>query len=555
MNCLKKKTSLIIALFFCFIGLSKAQTGDIKGLIIDSEDNNPIPGATVRITEGSQSIATNNNGSFELYKLNPGTYTLEVTSLSYQTLLIRDVKIEADKTLALNLTLKSSQGEHLDEVVVTVSQLRNTNNAVLSEMRGAKQVVSGISQQQIKLSQDRDAAQVMSRIPGLTIVDNRFVMVRGIPERYNQVMLNNAIAPSTEVDKRTFSFDLIPSSVLEKMMIYKSGSPENPGDFAGGLIKVYTNSATGENFTTFSAGSNFRANTTFEPYIYNRTSDIDFLGFDGGERGLPNTFPTENMIELSARSPIRIEAPKLLNNDLSYKNQHAIPDFNFSLGLGRSWNTITGKRISMLSSVNYSQSNQFYARNFNRYEIQDPKDYGTPAPRRLLFLDNHYEKENRIGILTNWALTLNPYHKLEFKNLFNQIGENSSILRSGRDFVQQGDLDRKNYLYEYRSRSIYSGQLEGTHRFQGGRTSLNWIVGSNYLSENQPDLKRFRTTQQAPGSVVFRMEMPSSSNLYDTGRFFGKLSETGLNNSTNLERQLGGTGEDPILLKVGYLVD
>src|SRR5690606_30894607 len=104
-----------------------------------------------------------------------------------------------------------------------------------------KAVVSGISRQQIAVSQDNNAAQAMQRVPGVTVVDNKFVMIRGLSERYNNVMINDVIAPSTEVDKRTFSFDLIPSGALDRMVLYKSGAPENPGDFAGAVIKVFTN--------------------------------------------------------------------------------------------------------------------------------------------------------------------------------------------------------------------------------------------------------------------------------------------------------------------------
>lgn len=555
MNHIEKRVFLLITLLCSLTSLSLAQTGSIKGTIKDNNTNNIITGATVQIVGTPQGVATNTEGYFEISHIEPGKYTLQVSFLSYQDLIVEDVIVEADKIIDLSLELVHSDGELVEEVVISATRLRNTNQAVLSEIRSARQVVSGISQQQIRMSQDRDAAQVMSRIPGLTIVDNRFVMVRGIPERYNQVMLNNAIAPSTEVDKRTFSFDLIPSGVLERMMIYKSGSPENPGDFAGGLIKVYTNSATGENFTTFSVGSNYRSNTTFSPYIYSRISGADFLGFDGGERALPSAFPSSHeLLNLPSNSPTLHEAPKMLNNDLSYQSQNAIPDLNFGVGLGRSWDILGHKRLSMLTSLNYSQSNQYFSRNFNRYLIQDPSDYGTPADWSFTYVDNRYEKENRVGLLTNWSLILDPFNKIEFKNLFNQIGENITFLRSGYDIMIQG-RERRNYMYEYRSRSIYSGQLEGTHRFDAGKTSLKWVFGSNFLRENQPDLRRFRTTQESEGSSVYRLEAPPGSSFYDTGRYFGRLAEIGVNNSVNLERQMGGTTENPILLKAGYLVD
>ncbi len=233
------KLFLTIFLFLFVGGLATAQTGIIGGRVTDANTAETVIGATVKIQGTTQGVATNENGAFEISKIESGTYTLVVSFLGYQELVVEDIDVESDKSVVLNLELQPG-GEELAEVVVSATRLANTNNAVISEVKSAFQVVSGISQQQIKLSQDRDAAQVMSRIPGLTIVENRFVMVRGIPERYNQVMLNNAIAPSTEVDKRTFSFDLIPSSVLERMMIYKSGAPEFPGDFSVGMIILYS---------------------------------------------------------------------------------------------------------------------------------------------------------------------------------------------------------------------------------------------------------------------------------------------------------------------------
>lgn len=539
-----------------FTALSaQAQTGSVTGTITDSQTQETLIGVTVRVEEINRGTATDVDGKFSFSALPAGTYTLTITYVGFNPLKVQAVKVEADKTIDLVLEMAPSTGQTLVEVVVSARRVQNTAQAIISEIKTVKQVVSGISQEQIKMSQDRDAAQVMSRIPGLTIVDNRFVMVRGIPERYNQVMHNNAIAPSTEVDKRTFSFDLIPSGVLERMMIYKSGSPENPGDFAGGLVKVYTNSALDESFTRFSIGSNYRQNTTFQPYLYNRTSSTDFLGFDGGERKLPAGFPTENLRNLPNSSPLLVESPKLLNNDLSYKSATAIPDVNFGMDLGRSWFVGDSKKLSMLSSVNYSQSYLYYEREFNRYEIQDPSDYGTPAPRRLQFTDDRYEKENRVGILTNWALRFSPSHRIEFKNLFNQIGENITVIRNGRDFVQHGTYDRRNYMYGYRQRTIYSGQLEGNHNLKDSETKLTWVVGSNFLRESQPDLRRFRTIQVNRDSDQYEIIPAPSSNLFDTGRYFGKLSEIGLNNSVSVEHPLPGKEENPITLRAGYLVD
>ena len=135
----------------------------------------------------------------------------------------------------------------MTEVVVSGSRVTNTDYAVITEIRKNDLVAVGISSQQITMSQDRDAAQVLKRLPGVTIVNNRFVNVRGLSERYSTVMLNGIIAPSSEVDSKAFAFDMIPSNMLDRMLVYKSGSPELPGEFAGADINIFTKSVVDEN--------------------------------------------------------------------------------------------------------------------------------------------------------------------------------------------------------------------------------------------------------------------------------------------------------------------
>jgi hypothetical protein len=542
-------------LLFTYAGCF-GQFSSLKGSVSDELSSEGIIGANVRIEGTNHGVATDVTGSFELSGVLPGTYQLVISSVGYQTLKLSGITLKGEESATLEIKLKEAV-EMMEAVVVRAARATHTQNAVLSEIRNASQVVSGVSQQQIKVSQDRDAAQVMSRIPGVTVVDGRFVMVRGIPERYNQVLLNNAIAPSTEIDRRTFSFDLIPSQALDRMLVYKSGSAETPGDFAGGLIKVFTNSATEEDFLSISLSGSVRRGTTFHPYLQSQGSKMDILGFDGGFRQLPTSFPSTNLRELSANSPTRVAAAQSLNNNFAPHETNALPDWGIGVTFGKYWQ-IGHARLSNLTSLNLSQSYQSSERDFNRYLERNNSD--APLERRFAYRDNYYEKENKVGILNNWNLNLNAFNKISFKNLFNQIGENTTVLRNGEDFIQQAGYQRKNYLYEFRSRSIYSGQMEGTHIFPSNSSRMNWILGFNYLSENQPDLRRFRTIRNVPGSMTvdgneFRMITPPSSNLYDTGRYFGRLSEKGGSNGLNYDLKIGGSESSPIRLKAGYLID
>ncbi|MFD2967895.1 TonB-dependent receptor [Sphingobacterium bambusae] len=549
------KPKVLVFIFFTWLtNFCLAQTGVLKGRVTDLTGGKVVEGVTVAIANTTITTLTDNEGFFTWNALEPGVYSIILSYVGYQKLTVRDVLIQADQVVTLELGL-SREGKELDEVVVEAKQLANTQTAVIAEVKKAHQVVSGISQQQIKISQDRDAGQVMSRIPGLTIVDNRFVVVRGLPERYNQVMFNNVIAPSSEVDRRTFSFDLIPSNVLDRIMINKSGAPENPGDFSGGLIKVYTSAPTNENFTIFSLGANYRVGTSFKPYVYNRMSGTDMFGFDNSDRPLPSSFPsTLTLRNSSLNDPIRVSAPRLLNNDLSTRQVTAMPDINFGASMVRVWN-FKGQRLSLLTALNYAQSFVYYEREFARYLTQDAANPTAALEPRFAYMDQRYEKENRISALANLTYVFNPYHKIELKSLFNQIGENINLVRSGVDFIQFQENARRNYMYQYRSRTIATEQLEGTHRFAEGRSTLNWVLGLNYLNEQQPNLRRFRTMDNA-GDANYSMIIPPSSNLVETGTYHGDLREIGINHGVNFTQQVGHWDDDmPILLRAGYMLD
>ncbi|TVQ15634.1 MAG: TonB-dependent receptor, partial [Balneolaceae bacterium] len=166
--------------------------------------------------------------------------------------------------------------------------------------------------------------------------------------------------------------------------------------------------------------------------------------------------------------------------------------------------------------------------------------------------DSNFHKENKVNVMSNWKLRLDKQNSISFKNLFNQIGENETIIRNGFDFIQRPDDNLRNYMLGYRSRTIYTGQIEGIHDINQ-KNSLRWVAGGGFLREEEPDLRRFRTfrSQQEP-DANFSMQMPPSSNLFDTGRYFGDLNEYSLNHGADYTRFFSGSLAS---VKAGYLVD
>jgi len=547
----------LLAILFIGMFVPSFGQGNLLGSVYDRENGETIIGANVLIEELGLGSATDFDGLFIVRNIPQGSYTVKISSIGYETKIYQGVEINNQRNTELK-TILSSGTTLLEEVTVVEYKRTHTEVAVLQEIKGAKQVVSGVSSQQIAKSQDGNAAQAMQRIPGVTIVENRFVMIRGLSERYNNVMINNVVAPSTEVDKRTFSFDLVSSDALDRMLIFKSGSADNPADFAGGVIKLYTIDAVEEDYLKLSLGVGFRLGTTGNPYFQSQGSATDFLGFDNGFRSLPADFPGVDELKNSPRnSTLRRDAARSLTNNWNPTQGVALPDHSLGLGFGKNIPLKGGRKLTTLNNINYSTSFLSFERDFFRYFEWEDKT--RPILQRFAYQDDNYQKDTRISVLSNWNLKLSNKSRIKFRNLFNQIGENETILRRGFDFIQRPNDNLENYLLGYRSRSIYTGQLEGEHKIADNK-NMGWVLGFSYLRENEPDLRRFRTYRpKDQGDQPFIMQLPPSSNLFETGRYYGTLNEYSLNQGANYDakKEVSALGSrfSSLLLKTGYYAD
>ncbi len=530
---------VVTALFLLLSTFVLAQNGTLSGKVLDVKTNEAIIGANVIIEGTTVGAATDIDGKFQINNIKPGTYNIIVSFITYKTQKISAVVVESGKVTSLEVPIAEDVAE-LQEVVVTAKREINTDATLIKSIREAKLVVSGISAEQITRLPDRDAAQVMQRVPGVTIVDNRFVIVRGVPERYNQVMINGAIAPSTEIDRRSFSFDLIGAGAIDQMLIYKSATPEMPGDFAGGLIQVVTKQPTNDDFTSVGLSLGYRTTATFQDHKYSNGSSTDWLGYDNGFRDLPADFPTSDILKTSQKnSSLRERAGKSLTNNFAPNTKEAPLDMGFNFGLARSFNV--GKvKFSNLTSFMYSNSYLHSEAEFLRYNSFT----ASTAEKRFEYKDNFYSNDVRFNIVHNWRFDLNDRNSLEFKNLFVQLGEHETTIRTGDDKIQNPNFDRLNYAYHYLSRSIYSGQLSGSHKFGDGSLKVNWLVGLNYIKRNEPDYRRFRTFRDKAASSEdpYTMQLPAAGNVFETGRFWSSLEDKGYSTAADFQKTFGSEG-------------
>jgi hypothetical protein len=516
------KKSILSILFVCMSVVAFAQSGTIKGTILDAKTKEAIIGGSVLLkgTNPPIGMSTDIEGNFEIPNVPTGNHTVVISFVSYKPKEVA-ITVYPNQAVLINSTLEEDVAT-LDEVKIVGQRQTFTDVSVITEIKQAEQIAVGISAQQIQKSQDRDASQVMRRVPGVSIQDDRFVIIRGLNERYNTVMLNDAITPSTEVDVKSFSFDLIPSSAIDRMVIYKSGAPELPGEFSGGVIKIYTKTIPDENGLSLNVSSSYRSGTTFQNALSYQGTSGDAIGFGAGDRKLPGSFPTTNtLLNENRPSETSLNAFRNLPEFFNVKNSAVNPDLRLSLGYNRKM-YLGDKTFTTFNNISYTGSHQVLSTDQYRYLSFDPTQQESTV--WVKYNDQLNAENVRLGVMSNWALILNPNHKIEFRNLFNQLTNKETTLRQG--FTQENGRDVQNYAFRYEAKSIYTGQLSGTHDLSDA-TTVKWTGAFGYTHRDEPDFRRFISSRNIGTQDPFTVEIVPGSNasLARGARFYSSLNE------------------------------
>ena len=232
---MKKRLCVAVGLLMTTMAM---MADNIKGVVVDKATKEPLIGATVMI--GGKGVATDMEGRFDVKGLKRGKYSVIIKYVSYKTMTIDGV-VADDRSQQGDIVVEMESDEQtLGEVKVTGMARRNTEAAMIEAAKVSSVIVSNISAQEIKRTQDNNASEVIRRVPGVSLIEDKFVMVRGLSQRYNNVWINGGAVPSSEADSRAFSFDIIPSSQIDNLVIVKSPSAEYPADFTGGFIQINT---------------------------------------------------------------------------------------------------------------------------------------------------------------------------------------------------------------------------------------------------------------------------------------------------------------------------
>lgn len=542
--------SLLSLLFVCIVQLAFSQSASVAGKITDISTGEELVGITITVEGTTKGAVTDLFGEFVIPNLVPGRYFLLCRNISYEELRY-EISVEEGQTLQLTLNMEVKKITAGKTVEIVASRNYGSEASLNMQIKEATQVVSGAGSEQIRKSQDRDASQVARRISGVTVIDNRFVMVRGLSERYNAVMMNGLLVPSFETDVKTFSFDVIPSGMIDRFLIYKSPSADLPGEYAGGAINVYTLSVPDKPLMVgagFEVG--FRPGTTLRSFNSNVKGAKDWLGFDDGSRQLPSGFPT-NLSDVD--DPAQIEANgKALDNTLFVNETKASLDLRWNANVAQRFDLNKGS-IGYLLALNYSDTYQSLTSYRNKYNVYDFTNEQSDTV--FAFSDDISQRTVRTGGILNFGYQRENY-KIEFKNFLNQSGMEENAIRGGKH-IMNGD-NHNDYSFRYNQRTIYMGQLLGNVDMFNKRGLFEGVVGYSITRRNDPDWRQIAYRKPfEDASMPFAVPLTSAATPEIFGRLFIDMDEDIYSTSMAYEHKLfkiDKTDSDNafVSLKAGY---
>lgn len=488
------------------------QNGVVSGRVVDATTGDPVIGATVLLAGTKLGAKTNTAGSFTIRKVPAGSYEIKASSIGYAPQTVSGLSVSDGRTATIDFSLASKVVEGRS-VTVTAKAHRQSESAALTERRRSAAVSDAVSSEQISRAQAGDAGDAMKRITGVSVVGDKYVVVRGLQERYSTTQLNNVSLPSPEPEKKVVPFDLFPSSMVSRLTTIKTFTPDNPGDFAGALVKIDTKEFPESFLLSTSVGTGMNTETQGVNAIGYAGGD-DFLGVDDGTRALPEGLTAGRRQSNEAQADLL----SAFDNRVYSPQPRTMPvNKSMSLSIGNSFDAVV--QIGLLVSGSYSGSSSFRVEE-QRYPILQRGEDG----RRDLRYDYGVARAERSvlwGGLVNLSAQLAPEHRVSLKGIYNHSSEDETRLVEGH-YNQSTVGDIRYSRLRFIERGLGSLQLDGEHKLEGILDSkLDWRAAISTASRLEPD-NRSVTYFRSEGDTSFAFANNFGSN---NGRFFSELDD------------------------------
>ena len=464
-----------------------SQNSSIKGKVLDAGTAAPIPGATVRIDSSTIAGVTDLDGFFKINNIQPGAYKLIFDGGKQYEIKTKEIIVIETEPTQIDIALErvAIKGPAFK---ITRPKPKTDNVAgFLLVQKNTVTVGDGFTADQAGRAPVKDVTDILKKVNGASIQDNKFVIIRGLNDRYNAAYLNDAPLPSSESDRKAFAFDIFPSNMLDNLVITKTASPDLPAEFAGGIIKITTKNIPDQNFQSFSISGGYNAITTGKNQITYKGGQWDWLGVDDGSRAMPSVIPDKDHFPITIEEQAALA--KKTNIDWGLSNKTFAPNFNLQYSLGFS-DTVAGKPFGVIMALTYNKTNS-YNETIRRGWTGNGSGNTTSSQLDFDYLDKIYSEKVLAGALANFSIKMNRNNILSFKNIYSINSDDRVISRSG----STNPLEANPTLIQsdatwFTGNKIYSGQLIGEHFLPKSKIRFNWVGSMSKIERSIPNLRR-----------------------------------------------------------------
>ena len=518
--------------------------GVIWGTVKETEFHETLVEAPVQVIGKKIQTLSDVEGRFRL-ELPPGTYSLRISYELHKSTRIDGVVVEAGKVIKLDFDLSPDKSA-IDVLEVFEEADKSSLEGIILARQRSKVVGDSVGRAEISKTTDRNAAQAAQRVVGATVIGGRFVYVRGLGDRYTNALLNGVPLPSPEPDRAAVPLDLFPTGVLNSLTIAKTFTPDSPGDFAGGSVRIETREIPREPLFQVSLRGGYNTSSTFRQRLTHRGGSLDWLGLDDGTRSLPEGIPARNLERAEFTEEARTGAGRRLNSYMSAQRSGTPPDHGFSVVAGNGWDFGNDRKLGALGALSYGRSytvrrdeiiRVMFASGRTSREFRAGKDY-------LATTGNDNVNWGGFGSLT-YRFSAN--HQLSLVGLRSTLADNRTRYVHGYHEIR--DQDIHDTQLSFVTRALNLAILSGEHRFPDLESArLDWNVVLSSATRDEPDRRDsvWGHGRQNLNSTYFFTDSPESGR-----HFFAEQTETQRGGGLNWTQPIGPRDTD---LKFGGLV-
>ena len=540
---LKLFSTLSLVLFLTVSSYAQ-ENGSVYGKIVDATNGEELIGANILFQGTTLGAASDLEGNYSIKNIPAGSYTLIASMIGYSKVTITNVEISNSKALKLDISLKSETYE-TDEVLITAKLLLDNEAGLLKNRQKSTTISDVISSEQISRSGSSDAGDALKKVVGSTVVDGKYVFVRGLGDRYSNTQLNGVELPSSDPNKKSFQLDLVPTNLLDNIITIKTFTPDKPGNFSGGIVDIGTKSYP-EKFTLKISGTtNYNSQATNNAnYLTYAGGSKDWLGVDDGTRAVPDMLSDVNTdIPRTQEARFNSEKAEQLSeysksfNGIMNTNTKSVPVHqNLNLSVGDQLTFGDESKLGYLGSLTYSRNYSFYENGtVGRYTVSDLN--ANELNTQLLMSDTKGSSEANIGGLATLSYNFNNNQQIGANLFYSRSGISNSRSQSGiwpQEFGNDPNAPIFNNLaINWIERDILNYQFRGQHFISELlNTSVDWTASFSNTNQDEPDyrLLSYSAQELASGQTSYIIV---GSGFDAPSRYFRYLEETSQNYGLN----------------------